>query len=110
MDDRYDNGSRGDEGRGLSGTSSVPGGTSTGKHEALELRDSENPRYQGKGVWKAVNNVNTILGPAIVGTDPMQQAQIDKKLIDLDEAEKEKKELEVKVTEMGKSNLVDPRT
>jgi enolase len=70
---------------------SVPAGTSTGTHEALELRDTENPRYLGKGVWKAVNNVNTILGPAILGMDPMQQAKIDEKLISTDGTENKSK-------------------
>lgn len=56
----------------------VPAGTSTGTHEALELRDSDNPRYLGKGVLKAVSNVNLVLGPAIVGMDPTGQEAIDK--------------------------------
>ncbi len=71
--------------------SSVPSGASTGTHEALELRDSENPRYLGMGVLKAVNNVNTFLGPAIVGMDPTDQESIDKKLISLDGTENKSK-------------------
>lgn len=67
--------------------SSVPGGTSTGTHESLELRDKENPRYLGMGVLTAVSNVNTILGPAVVSLDPTYQEAIDTKLIELDGTE-----------------------
>lgn len=70
---------------------SVPSGTSTGSHEALELRDSDNPRYLGKGVLTAVTNVNTILGPAVVGMDPTNQAEIDRKLIEMDGTENKSK-------------------
>lgn len=71
--------------------SSVPGGTSTGAHEALELRDTENPRYLGKGVAAAVNNVNTVLGPAVLGMDPEDQAAVDTKLVALDGTENKSK-------------------
>lgn len=71
--------------------SSVPAGASTGTHEALELRDSENPRYMGMGVLKAVNNVNTVYGPALVGMDPTDQESIDKKIISLDGTENKSK-------------------
>jgi len=71
--------------------SSVPAGASMGTHEALELRDSDNPRFLGQGVLKAVNNVNTILGPAIIGMDPTDQESIDKKLIALDGTENKSK-------------------
>lgn len=64
--------------------SSVPSGTSTGKHEALELRDGDEKRFRGKGVLKAVENIETILGPAIKGLDPTDQISIDQKLIALD--------------------------
>ena len=64
--------------------SSVPAGTSTGTYEAVELRDVNEKRYLGKGVLKAVENVNNILGPAIVGMDPARQFDIDNKLISLD--------------------------
>lgn len=64
--------------------SSVPGGTSTGTHEALELRDQDKNRYFGKGVLKAVKNVNEVLGPQIVGMDPMNQVEVDQKLIETD--------------------------
>ncbi|OAY65220.1 Enolase [Ananas comosus] len=55
---------------------SVPSGASTGAYEALELRDGGSD-YLGKGVLKAVNNVNSIIGPALIGKDPTEQAQID---------------------------------
>jgi len=71
--------------------SSVPAGASTGSHEALELRDSQNPRYLGMGVLQAVNNVNAILGPALVGMDPTDQESIDNKLIGLDGTENKSK-------------------
>lgn len=71
--------------------SSVPAGASTGTHEALELRDSQSPRYLGQGVLQAVNNVNSILGPALVGMDPTDQASVDKKLIDMDGTENKSK-------------------
>lgn len=71
--------------------SSVPAGTSTGSHEALELRDTANPRYLGQGVLKAVENVNSVLGPSIVGMDPMDQFGIDKKLVELDGTENKSK-------------------
>lgn len=63
---------------------SVPSGASTGTHEALELRDKDPKRYNGKGVLKAINNVNSILGPAVVGMDPTDQRAIDLKLVTLD--------------------------
>lgn len=72
-------------------TASVPAGTSTGSHEALELRDNDKLRYHGQGVLKAVENINTILGPAIIGMDPVNQAEIDQKLISLDGTENKSK-------------------
>jgi len=65
------------------GRASVPSGASTGIREALELRDNDN-RYNGKGVLKAVNNVNNIIAPAIVGHDSNNQKEIDYKMIELD--------------------------
>jgi len=65
---------------GYIAVSSVPAGTSTGTHEAIELRDMDKKRYLGQGVLKAVNNVNTVLGPSIMGMDPTDQKSIDKKL------------------------------
>ena len=69
---------------GAIGKSSVPSGASTGKHEALELRDGDSSRYLGKGVLKAVSNVNDVIAPKIVGWDALSQSQIDKQLIELD--------------------------
>jgi enolase len=76
---------------GFVGVASVPAGTSTGTHEALELRDPEDPRYLGKGVLRAVANVNTVLGPAVVGMDPAAQDEIDKKMDSLDGTENKTK-------------------
>jgi enolase len=71
--------------------SSVPTGASAGSYEALELRDGDPNRYLGKGVLKAVNNINSILGPAVISLDPTDQAGIDKKLIDADGTENKSK-------------------
>ncbi|KAH0471296.1 MAG: hypothetical protein KVP17_002698, partial [Porospora cf. gigantea B] len=60
----------------------VPSGASTGIYEALELRDGDKTRYMGKGVLKAIENVNTIIAPALVGMDVTQQASIDKKMVE----------------------------
>ncbi|MBS6440824.1 MAG: phosphopyruvate hydratase [Coprobacillus sp.] len=62
----------------------VPSGASTGKNEALELRDGDKKRYQGKGVLKAIHNVNEIIAPKLVGMDVTKQAAIDQVLLDLD--------------------------
>ncbi len=70
---------------------SCPAGISTGTHEALEIRDKDNPRYLGKGVLKAVTNVNTIFGPAIIGMDPIDQFSIDEKLKEIDGTENKSK-------------------
>jgi enolase len=69
---------------GSRGVAMVPSGASTGSAEALELRDEEPGRYRGLGVRRAVQNVRAVLGPAIVGCDPMDQAAIDARLIELD--------------------------
>ncbi|MDP9017690.1 MAG: phosphopyruvate hydratase, partial [Candidatus Eremiobacteraeota bacterium] len=61
----------------------VPSGASTGKHEAVELRDNDPKRYNGKGVLKAVAAVNDILGPALEGLDVTAQREIDMRLIEL---------------------------
>lgn len=68
---------------GLSAISMAPSGASTGSKEALELRDSEE-RYSGKGVFKAIDNINNVLGPLIVGKDPCHQNEIDNILISCD--------------------------
>src|SRR3954454_9640153 len=69
---------------GTMGRAAVPSGASTGEHEALELRDGDPKRYLGKGVLKAVTNVNTSIANALIGQDAMQQAAIDARLIELD--------------------------
>ncbi len=69
---------------GALGRAAVPSGASTGEHEAWELRDGDKKRYGGKGVTKAVANVNEIIAPAIEGWDARDQARIDNKMIDLD--------------------------
>ncbi|MFO0760191.1 MAG: phosphopyruvate hydratase [Byssovorax sp.] len=66
------------------GRAAVPSGASTGEHEAVELRDGDKKRYVGKGVLEAVRNVENILGPAIIGMDALDQAGIDRVLIDAD--------------------------
>jgi len=66
---------------------SVPSGASTGKYEAKELRDKGDERYNGKGVLKAVKNVNEIIAPNLVGKNPEDQEEIDKLMIDLDGTE-----------------------
>ncbi|MFZ0075856.1 phosphopyruvate hydratase [Exiguobacterium sp. RIT452] len=66
------------------GRALVPSGASTGEHEAVELRDGDKSRYLGKGVLKAVDNVNEKIAPEIIGYDVFDQAGIDKKMIDLD--------------------------
>jgi enolase len=69
---------------GASGRAAVPSGASTGSKEAIELRDGDPKRYLGKGVQKAVENVNTEITEAILGLDAAEQSLIDKTLIDLD--------------------------
>ncbi len=69
---------------GTIGRAAVPSGASTGQFEAVELRDSESPRYLGKGVLQAVANVNDIIGPAILGFDASEQVAIDGLMIELD--------------------------
>ena len=69
---------------GIMGRASVPSGASTGENEALELRDGDKSRYLGKGVQKAVDNVNKVIAPAIIGMSTLEQRQIDTKMIVLD--------------------------
>lgn len=69
---------------GVIGIAAVPSGASTGEHEALELRDGDKKRYLGKGVLKAVANVNDIIAPAIIGMSALDQRGIDKTMIELD--------------------------
>ena len=68
---------------GAVATAAVPSGASTGVHEAAELRDG-GERYGGKGVLKAVEHVNDVLGPALIGVDALEQAQLDALLLELD--------------------------
>ena len=72
---------------GILGRAIVPSGASTGQFEAVELRDGDKKRYLGKGVTKAVNHVNTIIAPQLVGKDVRMQVEIDKFLIHLDGTE-----------------------
>jgi enolase len=69
---------------GESGIASVPSGASTGAHEAVELRDGDDSRYLGKGVLRAVENINTVIADAIIGMDATEQVEIDRLMIDLD--------------------------
>jgi enolase len=69
---------------GSRGSAMVPSGASTGSREALELRDGDKSRYLGKGVLKAVGNVNTTIRPALLGMDVMDQATLDAKMLELD--------------------------
>ena len=69
---------------GFKGVAAVPSGASTGENEAIELRDKDPKRYGGKGVLKAVKNVNEIIAPAIIGMDALQQRDIDQLMIELD--------------------------
>lgn len=72
---------------GTKSIAAVPSGASTGSHEALELRDEDNSRYGGKGVLKAIANVNDKIAPVIVGMESSQQREIDTKMIELDGTE-----------------------
>ena len=72
---------------GAYGRAMVPSGASTGEREALELRDGDKSRYLGKGVTKAVDNVNNIIAPAIIGMDVTDQILIDKTMLELDGTE-----------------------
>ena len=69
---------------GIMGRASVPSGASTGEHEALELRDGDKTRYGGKGVKKAVDNINKIIAPALVGFSALDQIGVDKLMLELD--------------------------
>ena len=69
---------------GIVGRAAVPSGASTGEHEAVELRDGDSTRYLGKGVGQAVENVNTAIADRLVGSDAINQNDIDQTLIELD--------------------------
>ena len=72
---------------GASGTAMVPSGASTGAHEAVELRDGDTDRYGGKGVLKAVQNVNETIQDALTGLDALDQVALDERMIELDGSE-----------------------
>lgn len=76
---------------GSFGSAIVPSGASTGKHEALELRDGDKNRYMGKGVLKAVKNINEVIAPKIVGMNAYDQRTVDKTMIELDGTENKSK-------------------
>jgi len=69
---------------GETGRAAVPSGASTGEHEAVELRDGDKKRYGGKGVLRAVRNVNEVIAPALEGMDALDQVEVDQTLIKLD--------------------------
>lgn len=76
---------------GIIGRAAVPSGASTGTHEALELRDNEPQRYLGKGVKKAIGNIEKIITPEIIGQDSREQKKIDQKMLTLDGTENKSK-------------------
>ncbi|HVO40580.1 MAG TPA: phosphopyruvate hydratase [Spirochaetia bacterium] len=76
---------------GSMGRAAVPSGASTGEHEALELRDGDKARFLGKGVMKAVQNVNNIIAAEVVGLDALEQVDIDHTMIELDGTETKSK-------------------
>ena len=69
---------------GVMGRASVPSGASTGEHEALELRDGDPKRYSGKGVLKAISNINEIIAPKLIGMSALEQMEIDHTMLALD--------------------------
>ena len=69
---------------GAFGRAAVPSGASTGENEALELRDGDKKRYLGKGVLKAVTNINDVIAPALLGMNVLEQTHLDAKLLELD--------------------------
>ena len=76
---------------GSLGRAAVPSGASTGEHEAVELRDGDKKRYLGKGVQKAVENVNNVIAAEIVGLDALDQVDLDRTMIELDATENKAK-------------------
>ncbi len=76
---------------GTTGRAAVPSGASTGEHEAVELRDGDKKRYLGKGVRKAVRNVNEVIAPKLLGFDALDQVGLDRLLIELDGTENKSK-------------------
>ncbi len=76
---------------GAMGRAAVPSGASTGENEALELRDNDKKRYAGKGVQKAVGNINTALAKAVTGRDALSQADVDQAMLDADSTPNKRK-------------------
>ncbi|MCK4544048.1 phosphopyruvate hydratase [candidate division WOR-3 bacterium] len=76
---------------GAYGRFTVPSGASTGSYEALELRDGDKSRYNGKGVLKAVNNIKTIISPDLIGEDVLDQLYIDNRMLEIDGTENKSK-------------------
>ena len=76
---------------GFIGRAAVPSGASTGKHEAVELRDGDKEKYLGRGVLKAVENVNEIIADQLIGIEVVKQAYIDQLLIKIDGTENKSK-------------------
>jgi len=76
---------------GTQARASVPSGASTGKHEALELRDNDPKRFRGKGMLKVCSNVNDVIDPKLIGMDPQKQEEIDELMINLDGTENKSK-------------------
>ena len=76
---------------GAMGRAAVPSGASTGEHEAVELRDGDKSRYLGKGVQKAVDNVNEVICGELIGMDALEQVEIDRTMIELDGTENKSK-------------------
>src|SRR5271155_4888018 len=72
---------------GIVGRAAVPSGASTGAHEAIELRDGDKARYLGKGVLKAVENVNEVIAPQLAGEEALDQVGVDHLLLELDGTE-----------------------
>lgn len=72
---------------GIVADAAVPSGASTGAHEAIELRDEDIQRFHGMGVTKAIENIHTVIKPALIGKDPVNQRDLDKTMIDLDGTE-----------------------
>ena len=76
---------------GVVGRAAVPSGASTGENEAIELRDGDKKRYLGKGVLKAVANVNKLIAPKLIGMSALEQKAVDRVMIDLDGTETKSK-------------------
>ena len=89
---------------GVVGRAAVPSGASTGIFEALEMRDGDKSVYCGKSVLKAVDNVNTIIAPELIGEDASNQQAIDKLMIELDGTENKSKLGANAILEIGRAS------